>query len=371
MEERKATSNWQEDPRTMSDLPQEQQHSLPEYRRHWHQIRTRFSRHNRLSDWYNFFLTSLQPQEISNHLDDIFTDQSTVFKINVSFGFILRNNETGELQYYYASRNNEQVFEEPFQITTAADLPQVREALKNLDVLEWVRQQRPNSKWVVDTVTNVTFFITKIRDHPIGRGTDLPEYLSNNNGLLPLDRDHKTGKVYSDNLCFFRALALHNGCHPKNLERDAKHYYERYREALFDKKKFCGVKLKELPDIEHLFEVNIFVYALEPTKPDGEEGDEDNTEEENTVPDIAAQLVHRSLCHYPSTLYLNLYQNHFSYIKDMNKYAKSYCCSRCGKFWKHVGMLHHHERTCEAKVFYTFSWWCLQDSTDHLSVAGR
>ena len=166
--------------------------------------------------------------------------------------------------------------------------------------MEWVRQRRPNSKWVVDTVTNVTFFITKIRGHPIGRGTDLPKYLSNNNGLLPLDRDHKTGKVYSDNLCFFRALALHNGCHPKNLERDAKHYYERYREALFDKKKFCGVKLKELPDIEHLFEVNIFVYALEPTKPDGEEGDEDNTEEENTVPDIAAQLVLSIIYYYLS-----------------------------------------------------------------------
>ena len=55
-------------------------------------------------------------------------------------GFILRNNETGALQYYYASRNNEQVFEEPFQITTAADLQKVPEALLNLDVLEWVRQ---------------------------------------------------------------------------------------------------------------------------------------------------------------------------------------------------------------------------------------
>ena len=70
----------------------------------------------------------------------IFTDQSTVFKLNVSFGFILGNNETGALQYYYASKNKEQVLEEPFQITTAADLQQVRDALLNLDVLEWVRQ---------------------------------------------------------------------------------------------------------------------------------------------------------------------------------------------------------------------------------------
>ena len=73
------------------------------------------------------------------------------------------------------------------------------------------------------------------------------------------------------------------------------------------------MKLKELTDLEQLYEV---------TKPDGEEGDEDNTEEENTVPDIAAQLVHSSLCHYPSTLYFNLYQNHFSCIKDIKKYQR-------------------------------------------------
>ena len=80
-------------------------------------------------------------------------------------------------------------------------------------------------------------------------------------------------------------------------ERDAQHYYEWYREFFPEKKKFIGVKLKELTDLEHLYEVNISAYSLEPTKPGGEEGDEDNTAEENTVPDIAAQLVHSSLCH--------------------------------------------------------------------------
>ena len=208
---------------------------------------------------------------------------------------------------------------------------------------------------MVQQVPNITFFITKTRGHPIGRGTDLPTYLAENHGLVALDRNRQTGKVYNDNLCFFRALALHNGCHPKNLERDAKHYYEKYRETLCDKKKFCGVKRKELPDIEHLFEVNILVYSLEPTKPDGEEGEEDIEKEgEDFAPEIAAQLIHRSLCHYPSTLYLNLYQNHFSYIKDLKKYAKSYSCSRCGTLWKHVGMFNRHERTCEAKVHYQF-----------------
>ena len=58
-----------------------------------------------------------------------------------------------------------------------------------------------------------------------------------------------------------------------------------------EKKKFCGVKLKELIDLEHLYEVNIFVYSLEPTKPDGEEGEEDiEKEEEDFAPEIAAHF---------------------------------------------------------------------------------
>ena len=264
------SSSWQQEPRSITDLPEAQQSLVPEYRNHWHQIRTRFSRKNRILDWYNFRLSSLQPQELITHLNNIFTDQSTVFKLNVSFGFILRNNETGALQYYYASRNNEQVFEAPFQIITAADLQQVREALLNLDVLEWVRQRRPNSKWVVEQVTNITFFVTKLRGHPIGRGTYLPSYLAENHGLVAFDRKRHNGKAYSDNLCFFRALALHNGCHSKNLERDAQHYYEWYRGFSPEKNKFFGVKLKELPDLKHLYEVNISVYSLEPTRWRGE-----------------------------------------------------------------------------------------------------
>ena len=210
------------------DLPaQDQANSEPEYRRYWHQIRTRFSSQNRLLDWYNYRLSSLNPQDLLQNLDHVFADQSTVFKLNVSFGFILRNNESRELQYHPSSRNNNQVFDAPFQISNAGGLQPVRDALQNLDVLEWVRQQRPNSKWVVDVVTNVTFFVTKIRGHLIGRDKNLPHYIVENRGIMSLDCDENTGKPYNDNLCFFRALAQHNGCHKKNLERDTKHYYER------------------------------------------------------------------------------------------------------------------------------------------------
>lgn len=219
------------------------------------------------------------------------------------------------LQYYYALRNNNLLFDSPFQIVTAADLQQVRQTLEGTDILEWVRQQRPNSKWVVEQVTNVTFFVTKLRDHPIGRGKILPHYIVENHSKKP----------YKDNLCFFRALALHNGCHAKKLERDTQHYYERYRETMKDRRQDRGPFRPGTP-----VEVNIFVYSLEPTKPDGD--DEDDTNEVEDQPEISAQLVYRSLLKHSSTLYLNFYQNHFSYIKDLKKYSKFFCCSRCGKF---------------------------------------
>ena len=62
----------------------------------------------------------------------------------IVFAAVLLQNGSLDYGFFNGNRNmfhlNEQVFEEPFQITTAADLQQVREALLNLDVLEWVRQ---------------------------------------------------------------------------------------------------------------------------------------------------------------------------------------------------------------------------------------
>ena len=239
------------------------------------------------------------------------------------------------------------MLEQPFLVSNQDDLEHLYQQIAEIDFLEWVRQQRPNSKWVVDLVTNVTWFVTKLRDHPIGRGKYLPGYIVDNMGITLLDRNHQRGKPYKDNLCFFRCLALHNGCHTKNLERDSKHYYEQYREAGLAKKKFHGVKLSELDELEKLFEVNIQVYNLAPTQTHGE--DEDDAEKE-TRPDIAATLLRRSHRHYESTLFLNLYENHFSYIKDLARYSKSFQCSRCGKYWKGANKLRRHEKTCDGKV---------------------
>ena len=79
--------------------------------------------------------------------------------------------------------------------------------------------------------------------------------------------------------------------------------------------------MSELDQLEKLYEVNIQVYSLLPTQSHGEE---DNAEHE--TPDISATLIRRSHRKHPSTLYLNLYDNHFSYITDLSRFSQSFQC---------------------------------------------
>ena len=188
-------------------------------------------------------------------------------------------------------------------------------------------------------ITNATFYVTKLLDHPIGRSVRLPKYVLENRAIVSLECSEKTGLPYKDKLCFFRCLALHRGCHPHNLERDAKHFYEQYS----DGEEFDGVTLEELPDLEKMFELNIYVYRLV-----------ECYDEDNDTTSIVAQLIQRSHRAYTNSMYLNLYGSHFSYIKNLGMYSKSYCCSKCDKMWKSAKALNQHEKTCEATVRHVF-----------------
>ncbi|KAK3721433.1 hypothetical protein QZH41_020690, partial [Actinostola sp. cb2023] len=136
---------FQPDPIDMSPVlyPNVDQDIRETIQHHWHQIRTRQSRNNRVQDWYNFRLTPDGHQRFPEYLQQILTDQSTVFKINLSFGYILRNNETDELTYYHTSANNHRLFDEPYLITNPNNLQQLIDDLHNTDFIEWIKQQRP------------------------------------------------------------------------------------------------------------------------------------------------------------------------------------------------------------------------------------
>jgi hypothetical protein len=174
---------------------------------------------------------------------------------------------------------------------------------------------------------------------PIGRSVRLPKYVLAKPAIMSLDCNEHTGLSYEDKLRFVRCLALHKGCHPHNLERDTQHLYEQYSED----DDFDGVALEELPELEKLFELNIYVCRFV-----------ECYYEVNDKTDIVAQLIQRSHRGYANSMYLKLYGSHFSYIKNVSMCSKSYCCSKFDKMWKTDKTLNQHERTCEATVRYIF-----------------
>ena len=259
-------------------------------------------------------------------LGHIFTDQTTAFKLNISYGFILRNRTSGRYRYYHSSCNCcGRYLDEPSLITNADTFENFLERINEPDILKWALSQRPNSDWVVEIVTNATIFVNRILQHPIGCvGIVMPPYVKFNKALTALEKDHHS-RPYVDNLCLFRCLGLHLGHDPKAL-------YAKYTDQPVET--FEGVTIDELQKVETLFEVNIIVYKLS---------------------DTSAQLVRRSVGKHANTIYLNLHKTHFSLIHDIKAYSHSYKCSKCEhSLLKYPAWLERHELTCDAGVRHVY-----------------
>ena len=295
-------------------------------RENWASVRTHVVR-GPVQTRYNRRLTSLDTRDLHDQLFLLFDQQTTAFKLNCSFGFVLREKESGRLRYYHSSNNCcGRYLEEPSLITNRDDFDRFLARIQESDILQWAVAQRPNSDWVCEHVTNATFFLNRIVDHPIGCvGVTLPDYVKNNKAIVGLAKDEH-GAIYNDNLCLFRCLALHLG-------REAAALYAEYTDTSVHD--FAGVTIDDLHKVESKFETNVVVYQLV-------EIDNGKT---------MAELVRRSPAQYQETMYVNLHESHYSYIQDIGKYCHSYRCRKCGdSLWKCPYDLHRHELTCEVGV---------------------
>ena len=296
-------------------------------RENWAAIRTHVV-NGPVQTRYNHRLTSLDTRDLHDQLFLLFGQQTAAaFKINCSYGFLLKNKTTNRFRYYHSSNNCcGRLLEEPSLITNRDDFDRFLARIQESDILQWAVAQRPNSDWVCEHVTNATFFLNRIVDHPIGCvGVTLPDYVKNNKAIVGLAKD-ENGAIYNDNLCLFRCLALHLG-------REAAALYAEYTDTSVHD--FAGVTLDDLHKVESKFETNVVVYQLV-------EIDNGKT---------MAELVRRSPAQYQETMYANLHESHYSYIQDIGKYCHSYRCRKCGdSLWKRPWELHRHESTCEAGV---------------------
>ena len=113
-------------------------------RNNWSSIRTRVSR-GPLQTRVNYRLTTLDTTDLHPPLFRMFQEQTNAFKINLSYGFVLKNKNTGCYRYYHSSCNCcGRYLDEPSLITDRGDFDEFLERIKQNDILQWVISQRPD-----------------------------------------------------------------------------------------------------------------------------------------------------------------------------------------------------------------------------------
>ena len=160
----------------------------------------------------------------------------------------------------------------------------------------------------------------------------LPEPLLRNpevNCLLSNGHD----EPYNDNLCLFRAIAIHLfGSVDVELQA-IKIFYNFVTGSGCDPDNFTGVSFDQIPIIEELIKQNIFIYDF-----DIEDGEK------------IGELVRSSVDCYDENIERLRYNNHIYYVNDINNFFKKFRCPSCDVFFNHSGHFNRHLKTCKERV---------------------
>ena len=263
---------------------------------------------------------------MKNQLEELWRMHDDAFKMNIALGFIMTNIETGDRRYFYPERNNG-LLTEPAIISTYDDIKKLTLKILDLDVLENAYQQRPNTKYKLTHITNV-MYITYNLNYVMGTSECiLPNYIMNKRSITTLVKDQIHRKPYQDHLCMFRALACHLDKKSQCKEREVDALYKQwYTKHKISKEKFQGVTLKDVPEFEETYDINVFIYSL-------------NEQEE-------AEVIYKPTGLHTNTMHVNKYLNHISYINNLNAYAKKYACFKCQKMFTTCGECTQHEKIC-------------------------
>ena len=128
------------------------------YRRHWHTIRPSVKK-GTLREVFHFPIEEYAGVE--DYLTEVKAATSGRVKINVSFGFILKHRDSEEMRFFHPSNNN-LLFKKPMPVNTEEDYQSVLDKIDEQDALEYARQQRPSTKWIVERLICVRFDVYRL-----------------------------------------------------------------------------------------------------------------------------------------------------------------------------------------------------------------
>ena len=184
-------------------------------------------------------------------------------------------------------------------------------------------------------MTNLTVFAALLKDVPMGcKNAVLPEPLLRNGTINCLTYEENTRQPYNDNLCLFRALALHMHGN-QQLEEKTSQIFNSFINKMdgLSPNQFKGVHKNDILIVKDLLALNILFYDIDIV--DG---------------NIIGQLARRSVQKNDNTVRLLRYNNHICYVSNINAVFQSFCCPICDTFFNRTFNLEQHLTTCSERV---------------------
>ena len=132
----------------------------PVYQQNWRTIRESLKL-GRIRDTFHFPLFENEDSEIKSKAERVISNYNRKIKINVAFGFILKNRSTDELKFFHPS-NNTMLFLTPKLLENASDYEQFRTDIEKEDAFQYARTNRPSTNWKVVRIICVRFDVYKM-----------------------------------------------------------------------------------------------------------------------------------------------------------------------------------------------------------------
>ena len=190
----------------------------------------------------------------------------------------------------------------------------------------------------------MTIFAALLRYIPIGcKGAVLPESLLRNPSVNCLTYEKDIKKTYKDTLssqstCLFRALALHLHGNER-LEEDTSKLFNLFlvNSTNPDPSKFQGVCMDDIPSVEDIVRINIFIYDIDLI---------DGT--------MVGELARRSIKKYEKSVQLIRYKSHICYVDNIHALFKAFRCPTCDTYFQKTGNLERHLVRCSERVKHVY-----------------
>ena len=287
---------------------------------------------------FNFAVNNLTAQVIEEKLDCVLDKLKCVAKLNLALAFILKNIEDWKFRYFYALENNN-LLEQSKLVKNKDDMTKLKEILKKTEVIESCTKERSNTKRRFFKLTNLTIFAALLRDIPMAcKDAVLPESLLKNHTVNCLTYEQNTKKLYKDNFCLFRALALHLHGNER-LEEETSKLFNLFlvNSTNPDPSKFQRVCMDGIPSVEGIVGIIVFIYDIDFI--DGAK---------------VGELARRSIKKYEKNVQLIRYKSHICYVDNINALFKAFRCPTSDTCFQKFGNLERHLVRCSKRVNHIY-----------------